>query len=115
LLEIFIGQKFDNKDALLSCLKELNELMQIGSRYKFTLTSYSDSLVTYDLGYSNGDTYTSSGNGISSTVGHNSDGIWRNIRIDIKDLTIVQYAEINPVIGEVTKINKDTKTTKPQP
>lgn len=115
LLTLFIGQKFDNKDALLSFLQELNDLMQIGSFYKFTLTSYSDSLVTYDLGYSNGDTYTTGGNGITSIVRHNSNGIWRNLRIDIKDLTIVQYAEINPRTAEVIKINKDTETTEPQP
>jgi hypothetical protein len=103
LLEFFIGQKFDNKDALLSFLQELNDLMQIGSFHKFTLTSWSDSLVTYDLRYSYGDTYTTGGSGTTSTVRHNSDGIWRNIRIDIKDLTIIQYAEINPITGEVIK------------
>ena len=115
LLEFFIGQKFDSKDALLSFLQELNDLMQIGSFHKFTLTSWSDSLVTYDLSYSYGDTYTTGGNGITSTVRHNSDGLWRNIRIDIKDLTIIQYAEINPVTAEVVKINKDTQTTEIQP
>lgn len=114
-LEFFIGQKFDNKDALLSFLQELNDLMQIGSFHKFTLTSWSDSLVTYDLRYSYGDTYTTDANGITSTVRPNSDGIRRNIRIDIKDFTIIQYAEINPITAEVVKINKDTKTTEPQP
>lgn len=113
LLTLFIGQKFDNKDALLSFMNELHELMQIGSGYKFMFTSWSDSLVTYDLGHFNGDSYTTGGNGITSTTRHNSDGIWRKIKIDIKDLTIVQYTEINPVTEEAEKINKDNKTTQP--
>lgn len=115
LLKLFIGQKFDNKDALLSFLKELHELMQLGSGYKFMFTAWSDSLVTYDLGAFKGDTYTTGGNGITSTMRYNSDEIWRKIKIDIKDLTIVQYTEINPVTEEAVKTNKDTKTTKPQP
>ena len=36
------------------------------------------------------------------------------IRIDIKDLTIAQYAEINPKTDNAIIINKDTKTIKPQ-
>lgn len=112
LLTLFIGQKFDNKDALLNFINELHELMQIGSFHKFTFTSYSDSLITYDLAYFKGDTYTTGSNGITSTTRHNSDGIWRKIKIEIKDLTIVQYTEINPVTEEAVKINKDTN---PQP
>jgi hypothetical protein len=111
---LLIGQKFGNKDSLLSFLTELNELMQIGSLYKFRLTSYTDDLVTYDLGYSKGDQYTTGGNGTSSTISYNSDGVWRKIRIDIKDFTIVQYTAINPAFDDTLIINKDTKAIKPQ-
>lgn len=113
LLGLFIGQYFANKDSLLSFLTELNELIQIGSYYKFRLTSCTADSVTYDLGHSNGDTYTTGGNGISSTTRYNSDGVWRKIRIDIKDFTIVQYTAINPATGEAEIINKDTRAIKP--
>jgi hypothetical protein len=97
---LFIGQKFGTKDSLLNFLMELNQLRQIGSGYKFRLTSYADSLITYNLEYFNGDTYTTGGNGTSSTVRYNEDDVWRKIRIDIKDLTIVKYTEINPKNGD---------------
>ena len=96
LLKMFIGHKFSSKDTLLSFLTELNELMQIGSGYKFKQTSYCDSLITYDLAYFKGDSYTTGGNGVSSSVNYNEDGVWRKIKIDISDLTIVRYTSINP-------------------
>jgi hypothetical protein len=96
LLKLFIGQKFRDKDSLLNFLTQLNELMQVGSGYKFQLTSVTDTSVTYDLGYFKGDTYTTGGNGISSTVRYNDDGVWRKIIIDLRDHRIRRYTEINP-------------------
>ena len=77
--ELFLGQKFGTKDSLLNFLVELGQLRQIGSGYKFRLTSNADSLNTYNLEYFNRDTDTTGGNATSSTI-----------RIDIKDLTIVK-------------------------
>ena len=96
LIKLFINHKFDNKDSLIKFMTQLNELMQIGSSYKFIQTSYTDSLITYDLGYFKGDSYTTGGNGTSSTINYNKDGVWRNIRVDIKNNAIIRYTEINP-------------------
>ena len=93
LVKMFIGHKFNSKDTLLSFLTELNELMQIGSGYKFRQTSYSDSLITYDLGYFKSDSYTTGGNGISSSVNYNQDGVWRKIKIEVSNLTIIRYIQ----------------------
>lgn len=81
-------------------MTQLNELMQIGSGYKFLQTGYTDTLVTYDLGYFKGDNYTTGGNGTSSTINYNKDGVWRNIRVEIKDYAIIKYIEINPKTNE---------------
>jgi hypothetical protein len=107
-LGLFIGQKLGTMDSLLTFLMELNQLMQIGSGYNFRLTSYADSLITYDLGYFNGDTYPTGGNATGSTLRYNEDGLWRKIRIDIKDLTIVKYTEINPKSGGDTVVINST-------
>lgn len=96
LIKIFIKHKFANKDSLLYFMTQLNELMQIGSGYKFLQTAYADTLITYDLGYFKGDSYTTGGNGTSSTINYNKDGVWRNIRVEIKDYAIIRYTEINP-------------------
>ncbi len=98
LVKNFIGHKFANRDSLRSFLKELNELMETGSSYRFKQTSYNDSLITYDLGYFKGDNYTTGGNGIKSTINYNEDDVWRKIRIDIKYCTITRYTSINPRI-----------------
>ena len=97
LIQLIIGYAFTDKNSLDSVLTELNELMQIGSGYRFMQTSNSDSLITFDLVYLKGDSYTTSGNGISSTVNYNEDGIWRKIFIYIKDFTVRRYTIINPV------------------
>jgi hypothetical protein len=107
-LGLFIGQKFGTMDSLLTFLMELHQLIQIGSGYNFRLTSYADNLITYDLGYFKGDTSPTGGNGTSSTVRYNEDGLWRKIRIDIKDLTIVKYTEINPKSGGDTVVINST-------
>src|SRR4030095_3492845 len=57
LANLFIGRKFENKDSLLSFMNGVNELMGIGSGYRFRNTGFTDSLITYDLGYFKGDTY----------------------------------------------------------
>ena len=96
LIGLFIKHKFDNKDSLLHFMTQLNELMQIGSGYKFLQTAYTDTLITYDLGYFRGDSYTTGGNGTTSTINYNKDEVWRNIRVEIKDYAIIRYSEINP-------------------
>jgi hypothetical protein len=96
LIKLFIKHKFDDKDSLITFMTQLNELMQIGSGYKFRQTSYSDTLITYDLGYFKGDSYTTGGNGTSSTINYNEDGVWRKIRLEIKNYAIIRYTEINP-------------------
>lgn len=100
LVKLFIGHKFNNKDSLLNFLTELNELMQIDSGYKFRQTSYSDSLITFDLGYFKGDSYTTGGNGTSSTVNYNEDGVWRKIKVDVKNFAIIRYTSINPKMDD---------------
>ena len=100
LVKLFIGRKFDNKESLLSFLKGLHELMEVGSGYKFINTAFADSLITYDLGYFKNDAYTTGGNGTSSTVQYNENGVWRKIRIDIKGLTIIRYTSINPITND---------------
>jgi hypothetical protein len=95
-IKLFLKHKFENKDSLIKFMTQLNDLMQIGSGYKFLQTSYTDTLITYDLGYFKEDSYTTGGNGTSSTINYNKDGVWRNIRVEIKNFAIVRYTEINP-------------------
>lgn len=97
MLKLFVGHKFRSKDSLLSFLEELNELMQIGSGYKFKLTSSNDTAITYDLGYFKDDTYTTGGSGVTSTTRYNEDGIWRKIIVETKELSILRFTSINPV------------------
>lgn len=96
LLKLFIGRKVEPKDSLLSFLNQLNELMQVGSGYKFRQTSYCDSLATFDLGYFKDASYTTGSPGISSTVTYNEDGVWRKVIIKLKSHAIIRYTEINP-------------------
>lgn len=100
LTKLFIGKKFQDQQSLLSLISELHSLMQVGSSYKFRETSRTDSLITYDLGYFKGDSYTTGGNGTSSTTNYTNDGVWRRIQIDTKDFTIVHYTAINPVSND---------------
>lgn len=96
LIKMFIGEKFNTKDSLLNFLKELHELMEVGSVYRFINSGYTDNLITYDLGYFSGDSYTTGGNGTSSTIRYNQNGVWRKIMIDLKNHSIVRYTAINP-------------------
>jgi len=111
LIKLVLKKKFDNKENLLSFLKELNELMEIGSGYKFVNTSSTEHLITYDLVYFKGDSYTTGGNGTSSTVNYNSDGVWRQIEIKIDDFKMIEYTSINPALKGNKEFIKDYKQT----
>jgi hypothetical protein len=111
LIKLFLKKQFDNQEKLLSFMAELNELMEIGSGYKFVLTSSTDSLITYDLVYFKGDSYTTGGNGTSSTVNYTRDGVWRQIEIKIKKLKIVEYTSINPRLKDSKEYKNNYKET----
>ena len=111
LIKLVIKKQFDNKDKLLSFLNELNELMEIGSGYKFVNTSSTDDLIKYDLVYFKGDSYTTGGNGTSSTVNYTSDGIWRQIEIKVKNLKMIEYTSINPALKDNKEFKKYYKET----
>ena len=81
--------------------------MEIGSGYKFVKTGSSDSLITYDLVYFKGDSYTTGGNGTSSTVNYNKDGIWRQIEVEMKNLKIKKYIVMNPALKDNDEFKKD--------
>lgn len=109
LIKLFINEEFENKEDLLTCMKEIHKLMEIGSGYKFIETNYTDSLITYDLVYFKGDSYPTGGNGTSSTINYNEDGIWRQIEIEIKKLKIKKYISINPRLKDDKEFKKDYK------
>lgn len=111
LIRLVLKKPFDNKDKLLSFLNELNELMEVGSGYKFVNTSSTNDSIKYDLVYFKGDSYTTGGNGISSTVNYTSDGIWRQIEIKIKDFKIVEFTSINPALKDNKEFKNDFKET----
>lgn len=98
ILRLFMGHRFGSKDSLLNFLNELNEFMETGSVFRYKLTAATDSLITYDLGYTRGDSYTTGGNGTSSTISYKKDDVWRFIIITIKDFAIVRYESVNPVL-----------------
>lgn len=110
LIKLFLNKPFKNNEKLLSCLNELNELMEIGSGYKFVNTGSSDKLITYDLVYFEGDSYTTGGNGIRSTVQYRENGVWRQIEIRIKDLRLIEYVSINLKLKDNKEFEKDYKT-----
>lgn len=105
LIKLILKKQFASNEQLMGFLKELNDLMEIGSGYKFILTSSTNDLVTYDLVYFKGDSYTTGGNGARSTVNYTADGIWRQIEVRLKDLRIVEYGYKNPRL----KNNKEYK------
>ena len=96
LIKLFLNKQFESKEKLLSILDELNKILEIGSGYRFIFKSFSDTLITYDLVYFKGDSYTTDGNGISNTVNYTQDGVWRQIEIKISDLKILEYVSLNP-------------------
>lgn len=103
LIKLFLKKQFDNKYKILNFLNDLNGLMEIGSGYKFINTSLTDDLITYDLVYFKGNSYTTGGNGTSSTVNYTSDGIWRQIEIKIKNFKMIEYVSINPKLKKEYK------------
>lgn len=112
LVKLYIGQKFGSRDSLLNFLTELNELMQIGSYYRFKLTSFTNDSITYNVVHNNDDNYKASSN-VSTAISNDEEGVWREIKIDIKDLTIIQYTATTLVTNEVEIVNKDTQVRKP--
>jgi hypothetical protein len=111
LIKLALKKRFDNKEKLLSFLNELNELMEIGSEYKFINTCSTDDLLKYDLVYFKGDSLTTGGNDTSSTVNYTSDCIWRQIEIKIKNSKIIEYTSINPALKDNKEFKKDYKET----
>lgn len=111
LIKLFLKKQFSTKENLLNALKELHELMEVGSGYKFVNTNVTDKLITYDLVYFKGDSYTTGGNGTSSTVNYTKDGIWRQIEISVKDLKMVEYTSLNPALKDNKELKKDYKET----
>lgn len=111
LIKLFLNKPFKNNEKLLSSLNELNQLMEIGSVYKFVNTGSSDKLITYDLVYFEGDSYTTGGNGISSTVRYTKNGVWRQIEIKIKDLRLIEYVSINPKLKDNNEFKESYKQT----
>lgn len=109
LIKLVLKKPFDNKDTLLSFLKELNEIMEIGSGYKFVNTSSTDNLLKYDLVYFKGDSYTTGGNGTSSTINYTQDGVWRQIEIKLKDFKMIEYISLNPTVKDDKEYKKDYK------
>jgi hypothetical protein len=95
-IDLCLHEQFESKDALLDYLQALHELIELGSGYRFVQTSYTDSLIKYDLVYFRGDAYTTGGNGIRNTVQYTQDGIWRKILVAHKDFKVLRYLEINP-------------------
>jgi hypothetical protein len=100
-MNLFVGKRFDNQNSLLNFLTQLNDLIEIGSIYKYIQTSSNDSLITYDLVYVKGSSITT-GDGVpsTSTIRYNEDGVWRKIRVELKSHAIIRYTEINPVTNE---------------
>ncbi len=109
LIRLVLNKRFDNEERMLSFLNELNELMEIGSGYKFVNTSSTGDIIKYDLVYFKGDTYTTGGNGASSTVHYTQDGVLRQIEIKIRDFRMVEYTSINPRLKDVKGYEKDYK------
>lgn len=106
LIKLILKNRFDNKEKLLGFLKELNELMEIGSEYRFVNTSSTDDLIKFDLVYFKGDSYTTGGNGTSSKVNYTQDGVWRQVEIKIKNFKMVEYVSINPRLKDDKKYKK---------
>jgi len=107
LIKLFLKKKFDDIEKLMSFLNELNEIMEIGSGYKFVNTSSKRNLITYDLVAFKGDSYITGGNGTKTKISYTNEAVFRQIEIKIKDLKIVSYTSLNPLL----KGEKDYKET----
>ena len=90
LLRLLTNKSFESKTQLSKVIDEVNQLMKVGSSYRFMKTGSTDNLITYDL--VKGDNDTTSGPRTSSTVQYK---IWRKIEIKISGLEIEQYKSTN--------------------
>ena len=83
-LKLFIGKKFNDTVALMNFMKELQDLMFIGSRAKIEDPKLDTGKVTFDMknNYSKGKE------------------IWRHIEISIIDNTIRRFKSTNPMMNE---------------
>ncbi len=95
-IDLCLHQQFESKAAVLDYLQALHELIELGAGYRFVQTSYSDSLIQYDLVYSRGDSFTTGGNGVRKTIQYTQDGVWRKISVALNDWRVVQYLVVNP-------------------
>jgi hypothetical protein len=93
LLRLLTKKPFESKTQLSKVIDEVNQLMEVGSNYRFIKTGSTDNLITYDL--IKGDSYITSAPGTSSPVQYKTDGIWRQIEIKISGLEIEQYKSTN--------------------
>ncbi|MEO0470055.1 MAG: hypothetical protein AAF206_10580 [Bacteroidota bacterium] len=100
LIRLFINQGFESQEELQRCLNKIHELMTINSGFRFVQTAFTDKLITYDLVHIEEDTYTTTGNGISSTIRYQADEVWRQIEVEIKDLKLKTYTSINPSLKD---------------
>lgn len=96
LLDHIEKQRFATREELLDFLQGIHALAEVGSSYTFVLADSADELIIYDLVYSTGDSYTTGGPGITSTVHYTEDGIWRSIEVHVHDNKIQDYKEVNP-------------------
>jgi hypothetical protein len=100
-LKLFVGRKFHDQKSLMEFLPELNDLLQTGSNLRFVQTDSNNKAVHYDLTYFKGSIIrTGNGEPASTTIRYNTDKIWRKIRVDLKNRSIIRYTEINPVTNE---------------
>lgn len=105
-LKQFLMLKFDSKEKLLAFVSELNTVMETGSAYKFELSSYSDSVVTYSLTYDDdGKKFTPADSTVAtSTIKYKERKLMRNIRMTLNDLAIQVITESNPITGTTETI-----------
>jgi len=96
LIKSFIKTKFNSKSQLTTLLTDLHTIQEIGSGYKFIMTNETDAKIYYDLAYFKGDSYTTGSEFSKSTVSYNSDGVYRKLEVEIKNLEIKEYVIFNP-------------------
>jgi hypothetical protein len=101
LIKLFLNEPFKDNASLLCFLKELHELMEIGSGYKFINTGITENMVSYQLTrlenvFNNADISI-----MDSLVQNKYSSVHREIKIDIKDLKIIRYTSTNPITKDV--------------
>jgi hypothetical protein len=81
-LKLFIGTKFEDDTRLVSFIKDLQELLDIGSVGKFENTKYSNDNVTFAF--------------VNEQLTHNKE-VWRNIEVSLSNNVIQSFKSTNPV------------------